>query len=372
MPTTSSTEARGGSEVAEVCPLCQGMGFITVEVPPTHPDFGRALPCQCTRLKQESRLTASLQAASNLHQLSQMTFGSFHRDGQALSEEKRRNLRQGFDLALSFAEDPKGWLVLLGGYGCGKTHLAAAIARHRIDAGEAALFAVVPDLLDHLRAAFAPDSTMGFDERFQSLRQAPLLVLDDLGTQSSTPWAQEKLYQLLNYRYNLRLPTVLTSNLRLEDIELRLRSRLGDPTLVTIVTLIAPDFRMGAESQSVSNLSTLGLHADQTFERFHPRTHELPAEERENLKQAVALATSFAERPQGWLVFAGTYGCGKTHLAAAIANRCVQLGQSPPMLIVVPDLLDHLRASFGPHSQVSFDRRFEAVRGCRLLILDDL
>ena len=372
MPTTSSTRAGDGSESGEVCPICQGMGFITLDLPPAHPQFGRAVPCQCTRRKHESRLTASLEAASNLHQLAHMTFASFHRDGQGLSEDKRRNLQQAFDLALSFADNPQGWLFMFGGYGCGKTHLAAAIARQRIDAGEAVLFAVVPDLLDHLRAAYAPDSTVAFDDRFQALREAPLLVLDDLGTQSSTPWAQEKLYQLLNYRYNLRLPTVITSNLRLEDIELRLRSRLGDPTVVTVLTILAPDFRMGAESQNVSDLSTLGLHAHLTFERFDPRTHELPAEERENLKQAVLLATSFAERPQGWLVFSGKYGGGKTHLAAAIANRRVQLGQSPPMFIVVPDLLDHLRASFGPHSQVSFDRRFEAIRECQLLILDDL
>ena len=38
-----------------------------------------------------------------------------------------------------------------------------------------------------------------------------LLVLDDLGTESASPWAQEKLYQLFNYRYNARLPTVITT-----------------------------------------------------------------------------------------------------------------------------------------------------------------
>ena len=46
-----------------------------------------------------------------------------------------------------------------------------------------------------------------FEERFEQIRQAPLLVLDDFGTQSATEWAREKLFQILNYRYINRLPT---------------------------------------------------------------------------------------------------------------------------------------------------------------------
>jgi DNA replication protein DnaC len=230
----------------------------------------------------------------------------------------------------------------------------------------------VPDLLDYLRAAFSPDSPVTFDERFQALREAPLLVLDDLGAHSSTAWAQEKLYQLLNHRYNSQLPTVVTTNLRLEDLELRLRSRLLDTDLVTLQTILAPDYRLSGADQGVAELSSLRLHSGQTFESFELRSHELPANERENLKEAVALAEGFAIQPQGWLLLTGPYGCGKTHLAAAIANRCMRDGYHTPMFIVVPSLLDHLRATFSPQSQVSFDRRFEAIRAAPLLILDDL
>jgi len=88
------------------------------------------------------------------------------------------------------------------------SHLAAAIANHRVARGHPALFVVVPDLLDHLRATFNPQSTVTFDQRFEEVRRAPLIVLDDLGTESATPWAREKLYQIFDYRYNARLPTV--------------------------------------------------------------------------------------------------------------------------------------------------------------------
>jgi len=47
-------------------------------------------------------------------------------------------------------------LVLLGPYGCRKTHLAASVARHRVEVGDTVLVQTVPDLLDHLRSAFSP------------------------------------------------------------------------------------------------------------------------------------------------------------------------------------------------------------------------
>jgi DNA replication protein DnaC len=264
-----------------------------------------------------------------------------------------------------------GWLILKGGYGCGKTHLAAAISNYHIANSQPVLFVVVPDLLDHLRATFAPTSEVAFDERFEQVRDAPLLILDDLGTQNTTPWAQEKLYQILNYRYNARLPTVITTNRELEEIDLRLRSRLVDPDLAEIVTILAPDFRRSGVSQDQSELSSLSLHSDKTFRTFDLRAHELPGEEHENLKRAFAIAKGYAENPVDWLVFTGPYGCGKTHLAAAIANYRQDQGYAA-LFVVVPDLLDHLRATFSPQSLVSYDQRFEEVRNASLLILDDL
>ncbi len=302
--------------------------------------------------------------------LSRMTFESFLPEGVGLNEGGRVQIRRVYQQAVDYAEDPEGWLILRGGYGCGKTHLAAAIANYSTERGQPALFVVVPDLLEHLRATFAPHSQTAYDELFETVCTAPLLILDDLGAQSSTPWAQEKLYQIFNYRYNAELPTVITTNRRLEEIDPRLRSRMTDLTLCKIATIQAPDFR-GSGVHGVSEISSLHLHADQTFETFDPRTDELDAEEAENLARAFRLAEGYAEDPQDWVVFTGDYGSGKTHLAASIANRQVNLG-NPALFVVVPDLLDHLRATFGPASLVPYDKLFDEVRGAPLLVMDDL
>ncbi len=66
-------------------------------------------------------------------------------------------LRNAYELCLSYAREPTvGW-CLLGGYGSGKTHLAAAIANHHVALGRPAMFVVVPDLLDYLRGALSAE-----------------------------------------------------------------------------------------------------------------------------------------------------------------------------------------------------------------------
>jgi DNA replication protein DnaC len=274
METSSSTEREWRMAVAEekraevLCPICRGMGFITVDVPLGHPNYGKAVVCECQQKEIEARRLAQFYAIGQLGVLRGQTFESFMPEGIGLTEEKQRNLRLACQRCLDYAQNPEGWLLLRGGYGCGKTHLAAAIANHRLSEGEMAILVTVPDLLDFLRATFAPDSEVSFDERLQQIKTASLLILDDFGTESGTPWAQEKLFQILNYRYNSRLPTVITTNYELEEIELRVRSRLVDPGLVQIITILAPDFRRAGVDQEQSELSSLGLHFHQTFGNF--------------------------------------------------------------------------------------------------------
>lgn len=366
MVTTSSTER----ETGEVCQICGGLGYLRADVPVGHPDFGQLVPCTCRLAELVERRVAALRTLSDLGVLSRMTFETFVSEGHGLTPDEQANLRWAYDDAHTFAMNPEGWLVLKGGYGCGKTHLAAAIANECVGRGQPVLFITVPDLLDHLRAAFAPSSPVEYDTRFEDVRTASVLILDDLGTESSTPWAQEKLFQIFNYRYNAHLPTVVTTNRDLEEIPLRLRSRLVDPDLTRIVSITAPDYRRAGVAQDQSDLSSLSLHSHQTFDAFDSRKGEL-AHEADNLKQAFDIARGFAEEPRDWLVFTGTFGCGKTHLAAAAANYRVKHGH-PALFVVVPDLLDHLRATFNPQSTITFSQQFEEVRRAPLLILDDL
>src|SRR5512136_2214303 len=242
---TGKAKPRIAPADADVCPICKGRGFVVLDVPYGHPDFGRLIACRCTEARIALNRSRELHGLSNLGGLDRMTFDTFLPEGVSLPESVRAALHRAFDISLEYAKRPHGWLVLLGGYGVGKTHLAAAITNFNIDLGRPAIFVVVPDLLDHLRAAFGPSSESGVDERLETMREAPLLVLDDLGAHYSTPWAQEKLFQILNSRYNGRLPTVITTNQRLEDLDPRVASRLADLDLSQRFEIPAPDYRQG-------------------------------------------------------------------------------------------------------------------------------
>ena len=108
------------------------------------------------------------------------------------------------------------------------------------------MFVVVPDLLDYLRAAFNPDSVDSHQRRFDELKRVPLLVLDNLGTESATPWAKEKLFQLLNYRHGALLPTVITTTVAEERLDPWLRTRIRDENLCQVWTIGAVSSRSSA------------------------------------------------------------------------------------------------------------------------------
>jgi len=354
------------------CPMCGGLGYLRRDVPIDHPDFGRLEVCTCRLGEVRQQVHHRLFAMSNLQALQHLTFENFQPRGRVgLGPWQADSLERAYNQARQFSQTLNGWLLLQGKYGCGKTHLAAAIANFTVSLGVPTLFITVPDLLDALRFAYNdPEST--FEERFEEIRTAPLLVMDDFGTQNATAWAQEKLFQIVNYRYINRLPLVVTTNLLLEQIEPRIRSRLEDPELVTSVVIQATDFRRPTDDAGHSELSSLAMHHEQTFSRFDDRSGErLPEADQRSLQNAMRQANDFAHHPDGWLVFTGPAACGKTFLAAAIANYRADLGQ-PPLFIMVSELLDHLRATFSPTSPVSLDRRFEEIRTAPLLILDDL
>lgn len=219
-----------------VCPICKGMGYVYASPP------GRGLtPCSCGLAYR--RQSQALVAVSALRgRLLECGFKNFVLKGTS------REATKAFNTVLRWAKEPTGWLVLYGGKGNGKTHLAAAAANHLIAHDQPVLFVNVPEFLDWLRESYSRssfDDTEGtFTRRFELVRDAPVLILDDLGAESDTPWANEKLYILLNYRLEMRQPTMITSNLRFEDFPGRLRSRLGEVGFSVVVHNPAPDYRL--------------------------------------------------------------------------------------------------------------------------------
>ena len=334
-----------------------------------HPEFGQAFPCTCQQTQDSSTRLASLRRYSNLGALSRITFATTNLDGPLSDAPSQQMFTEGVSTAAQFAEKPQGWLVLTGPSGSGKTHLAVAIANRCIERNQTTFFIAVADLLDHLRAAYSPENPVSYDELFEQVRNVPVLVLDDLGMTSATPWAQEKLFQVINHRYNNSLPTVVTIRGPIQRLDETLRTRLES------VEGVANTVQLG----NFNSRLALGIGevrpamlARMIFENFDTNGGAgASPQDQETLDRAMHTAQAFAAAPEGWLLFNGPRGCGKTHLAVAIAGERLKLG-SQVFFAFVPTLLDHLRATFAPDSPVGYDELFEQLNSVSLLVLDDL
>jgi DNA replication protein DnaC len=242
------------------CELCGGTGFVQVPPNERYP-HGAAALCACRERIARRRKLQQLMALSGLDEetLRRWTFDTFDPDAAQADAGGKAHLAQVKALCEAFARSPQGWLVLCGPYGCGKSHLAYAVAGAYLRARRAVYVSTVPDLLDTLRRSFdGKNGGESFERRFDLVRDAELLVLDDLGAQNDTPWAAEKLYQILDHRYRRRLPLLVTTNANLYApqgrIEPRILSRILDGANLAdgfsrVVLLRAGDYRRRGASQ---------------------------------------------------------------------------------------------------------------------------
>lgn len=338
-------------------------------MPVGHALFGKLVRCPNNPVEHDAERRERFRKLSNLDALADRNFDNFEVARYGLTQKQLHSLEFARQVALDYAQNPRGWLVLQGSYGTGKTHLAAAIGNYRLTQGDMVLFITTPDLLDHLRASYSPKSEATYDETFDRLRDAQILILDDLGAENPSEWANEKLFQLLNYRYVERLPTIVTTNVPLENLDPRVRSRLSDENVMRAANLQVPDYRTTMTSQK-NNFSTLSLHHEMSFDNFDIQTH-VTRDEYEKLHYTKAKAMAYAQDiRQGWLVIMGPVATGKTHLAAAIANMYDQQGVDVTF-ITVTTLLDTLREAMATRSN-SGSQLSQTIQDVTLLVLDDM
>ena len=124
------------------------------------------------------------------------------------------------------------FITFIGETGRGKTHLALGIGWHWLENDLSLVkYWQVESLLDDLRHGFKADTEeklYQFDEVMKQIKMVPLLILDDLGVEQSTPWARAKLDEIIDHRYINEARTVITTNLDPGNLEPRVASRLRE------------------------------------------------------------------------------------------------------------------------------------------------
>lgn len=199
---------------ANECDYCGGNGYLSRGAPFGHSDFGKAH--RCPRCNPEPVMVG----VPLLYQ--DVSFDSFDLGLNPSMQEALERCR-----AVAAKEE---WCALLvGRYGCGKTHLAAAALRASQWSRPGIYWESVTKFLDHVRSrAYGDDAEDIVDVLRPYERGDFLLVLDDIGIEKRTEWGEDRLYQVLDSRYSWRLPTILTTNAEKERIDGRIRSRYGE------------------------------------------------------------------------------------------------------------------------------------------------
>jgi DNA replication protein DnaC len=253
----------------ENCSLCRGTGWKLV--PRTDGARGNvAVACDCG---MEERATRVMERARIPKRYEHCDFESYVTDltdGKIWTAQHSQSLKQANLLTQGFVRDYPGsaekGLLLMGPSGVGKTHLAVASLKELIRRGHGGLFCDYRELLKEIQASYNPASESTEMSILEPIRNAEVLVLDDLGASKPSAWVLDIIGLVLNARYNDRRVTILTTNYideapnaepapRLpggqrvavrEDaladrIGARMRSRLYE--MCRTVGIVAPDFR---------------------------------------------------------------------------------------------------------------------------------
>ena len=167
----------------------------------------RVAPCGC---QEDLRRRQRLESARVPKRYAHCTLGTFKEKSTALKNAKTR-VQEFIDLWPN--TDGRG-LLLMGGCGVGKTHLAVATLVEIISGAKPGrmLFSNFQDLIQEIQASFDSDEVPSKSELLRPLLEADLLVLDELGSQKPTQFVQDILYYVINTRYNEKRTTVFTTN----------------------------------------------------------------------------------------------------------------------------------------------------------------
>lgn len=212
------------------CIICRDCGWVF--------EGDRAKPCSCQKtLKEEQKLLA-------IPHLQKMSFANYdlkmypeNIKTQTTGKSYRFIAREALSAAMSFANSiargiSRPGLIFEGDVGSGKTFLAAAIANNLITKGVNVEFIIVPEFLDELRNNIQKEGDNN-NILINRIKNSDVLILDDMGAHNFSPWVQNILFTIVNYRLNHQLPIIITTNLNYDQMEDTLGERIASRLMET-------------------------------------------------------------------------------------------------------------------------------------------
>lgn len=218
--------------------LCDGWGWLRFDVPVGHPQFGKAVPCQCAKDKM---MMSDEQRASEYEKQVSRTEQTYTLKNWIGSDEHARAS------AARAVEKPFGVKFFIGDYGVGKTGLLAALFNTFWERRLDAKFYVTDKMLMELQASYGGEMD-AFQRAFDALCNVRVLILDEWSAYKPTEWKDSVLRTLFDHRYRYwnQLLTIIGSNeMPTNDA---IDSRLHDKQACEIIRVVGRDLRPTAHT----------------------------------------------------------------------------------------------------------------------------
>lgn len=220
------------SQSSPKCPICDGLGVVTRDVPVDHPDFGKAFPCQCRRADMDKQQYAKLVGNAGIPERhKELTFETF----LPFLGERNEVAFQYCQVAAAGPIEAEGLvkpgLVLYGRFGVGKTGLAAATINERMKQGQSVLWIDYARFISRVQRAYSGDQGVNARDIVFAASSAPVAVIDDMGDydRGNQPISNDQrriTYEIISYRHERVMPTLITTNLEPGQFEAQFGARI--------------------------------------------------------------------------------------------------------------------------------------------------
>ena len=120
----------------------------------------------------------------------------------------------------------RGNLLLYGETGLGKTFLTNCIAKALLDEGHTVLYLSANDLFEQVFGQYLMNKKLELEELYKYIYNSELLVIDDLGTETTNAFVCSKLFEVINQRGLTGKSTVISTNLSMKELQERYSERI--------------------------------------------------------------------------------------------------------------------------------------------------